>query len=363
MSARLGAPPVAEGLGAARAATRLSPEYREVVDQTVELLLGTKSRLRILESRGADVTAGEEFESMTVGMWNDWRAAWVDAAQCLPEIMAAPDQLRLAKDYTEAHLTPELMGAPLWRQAYTKPLGYPGDYVVMDHIYRGTPQGDTSFGRVAHMLAVNIGQFVVKRKDLVRQAIAEVAARCSAARTCVIASLGSGPAREVAEFIQQDSERARPVNFILVDQDSAALRFAGAQLAEAAAEVHGGLPARIDLRHLSALRLLREVDPATLLAAADMIYSAGLFDYFSDRTCRALARRLYDVLRPGGLLVLGNMKAGTDMIWPLELIADWSLRYRTAENVLSWAEGLPGAEISLHTEATGYDYLLSVRKT
>jgi extracellular factor (EF) 3-hydroxypalmitic acid methyl ester biosynthesis protein len=120
---------------------------------------------------------------------------------------------------------------------------------------------------------------------------------------------------------------------------------------------------RIDPRHLSVLKLLREVEPSALLPRADMIYSAGLFDYFSDRTCRVLARRLYGALRPGGLLLLGNMKAGTDMLWPLELIADWSLSYRTAEGILSWAEGLPGAEISLRTEATGYDYLLSVLKT
>jgi hypothetical protein len=56
------------------------------------------------------------------------------------------------------------------------------------------------------------------------------------------------------------------------------------------------------------------------------------------------------------------MKSGTDMLWPLELIADWSLRYRSAESVLSWTDGLACAEISLRTEATGYDYLVSVRK-
>jgi len=29
---------------------------------------------------------------------------------------------------------------------------------------------------------------------------------------------------------------------------------------------------------------------------------------------------------------------------------------------MSWADGLKGAEVSLRTEATGYDYLLSLRK-
>lgn len=352
---------VVEHTDAARAATRLSPEYREVVERAVELLRDTKAKLRMFESTDAAARAGESLHPIVDELWRAWRSTWNEALQCLPEIVSAPDRLALAKDYTESHLTPELMGAPLWRQAYAKPLGYPGDYLVMEHIYRGVPSGDTPFGRVAHALGVHIGQFVVKRKDYVRQAIGDVVAHHANGSSCVIASLGSGPAQEVVEFLQGDDARSRPVSFILVDQDAAALRHAGQKLAAAASA--SAPSAHIDLRRYSVLQLLREDDPTQLLSQPHMIYSAGLFDYFADRTCRLLTQRLYAALRPGGLLLLGNMKAGTDMLWPLELIADWSLRYRSAESVLSWADGLPGAEISLRTEATGYDYLLGVRKT
>ncbi len=346
----------------ARAAGWLCPEYREVVDRTVELLLATKARLRSAGPQIAGAVADPVVGAITRDLWNDWRVAWADAAACLPEIAATPQHLGLAKDYTEAHLTPELMGAPLWRQAYTKPLGYPGDYVAMNYMYDGAPEGDTSFGAVAHELAVHIGQFVVKRKDLVRQAIGETVARHGGSDPCVIASLGCGPAREVTEFLAHDPLAARATRFFLLDQDGDALCFAGRQLSRAVREGPANGAARIEMRHISVLRLLREVDPSSLLPPSDLIYSAGLFDYFSDRTCQVLTRRLYETLRPGGMLLLGNMKSGTDMLWPLELIADWSLRYRSAESVLAWTEGLVGAEISLRTEATGYDYLLSVRK-
>ena len=360
MDATFGQQQVARADATARAAGWLCPEYREVVDRTVELLLDTKARLRAAVPAGAD--GARAIETITNDLWAEWRSAWVDAAASLAEIAATPEHLRLAKDYTESHLTPELMGAPLWRQAYTKPLGYPGDYIAMNYMYDGTPEGDTPFASVAHELAVHIGQFVVKRKDLVRHAIAEAVASHSGAEPCVIASLGCGPSREVTEFLAHDPLASRPTRFFLVDQDSDALSFAGRQLA---AVVRGGAcqgAARIEMRHLSVLRLLREIEPGELLTPADLIYSAGLLDYFSDRTCRILTQRLYQALRPGGHLLLGNMKAGTDMLWPLELIADWSLRYRNAESILAWTEGLEGAEISLRTEATGYDYLLSVRK-
>lgn len=352
----------ARAAASARAGGWLCPEYREVVDRTVELLMTTKARLRTAVPAGAGADTVPVVKDITQHLWNEWRSAWAEAAACLPEIAATPERLRLAKDYTEAHLTPELMGAPLWRQAYTKPLGYPGDYVAMNYMYDGALQGDTQFGAVAHDLAVHISQFVVKRKDLVCQAISEAVAKHGGPGPCVVASLGCGPAREVTEFLAHDPLAARATRFFLLDQDGAALCYAGRQLTRAVCEGPANGAARIEMRHVSVLRLLREVDPASLLPPSDLVYSAGLFDYFSDRTCQVLTRRLYEVLRPGGMLLLGNMKSGTDMLWPLELIADWSLRYRSAESVLSWTEGLVGAEISLRTEATGYDYLLSVRK-
>jgi len=66
------------------------------------------------------------------------------------------------------------------------------------------------------------------------------------------------------------------MRFVLLDQDSEALRFAGRRLGEVVAAAGRGVAAaQIELRHLSVLRLLREVDPASLLPQADMIYSAG----------------------------------------------------------------------------------------
>jgi hypothetical protein len=119
---------LAHALPAPQPAGKLNPEYREIVDATVELLHATKAQLR---------TPDVALAAVSRELWRGWRETWIEAAQCLPEIVSAPGQLQLAKAYTESHLTPELMGAPLWRQAYAKPLGYPGDYVVMEHIYAG----------------------------------------------------------------------------------------------------------------------------------------------------------------------------------------------------------------------------------
>lgn len=339
---------------------RLSPEYRAVVDESVALLHQTKARLQQLDT--AAPLSALQVQKVTRDLWANWRSVWSDAAECLGEIAGDNAHLGAAKKYTESQLTAELLAAPLWQQAYTKPLGYPGDFQVMEYIYQGHALGGTPFAQVAHALGVQIGEFVVRRKDLVRQTIADVVARRGGPGAAVIASLGAGPAQEIVELLQRDECGPNPLTVILVDQDSSAMRCAGRKLSMATAARRQITPVNIELRHVSVLRLLREVDPAEFLTRPHMIYSAGLFDYFSDRTCRVLARRLYDALRPGGVLLLGNMKAGTDMIWPLEMIADWSLNYRTADSILSWADGMRGGEIALRTDATGYDYLLSVRK-
>jgi len=346
-----------------RPASRLAPDYRDAVDFTAELLRESKHRLGLKAPPGAVGDFDPGIRAAVAALWPEWQAASAEAMLCLPEVLSVPGQLELAKQYTEASLTTELLAAPLWHQAYTKPRGYPGDYVVMDHIYRGTPAGDTRFGQMAHVLAVQIGQFVVQRKTFVGRAIRGTLLQADTGAVPRIVSLGCGPAQEIVEILEAGALRGRPARFVLIDQDADALRLAGQRISTARLAHEDAQNTEVELRHQTVLRLLREDNPAQLLGEPDLIYSAGLFDYFGDRTCRALTQRLYAALRPGGLLLIGNMKAATDMIWPLELIADWSLHYRSAERVLDWAEGLPGAQISLATESTGYDYLLGLRKT
>lgn len=342
----------------ARTASRIDvpPEYRDAVEAAAALLERYHAGL------AADGDAPGQLTELAENLRSEWRAVWIEAFESLRELAENGKHAIAAKQYTESRLTAHLIEAPLWRQAYTKPLGYSGDYQVMNYIYAGSPQGDTAFARLAHLLAVSIGEFVVRRKDLVRDAIGEIVRGKSSEGEALIASIGCGPAREVAEFVTERLHEGTSVVFTLVDHDESALRFAGQSIRRALETRGGTFRTRTDLRKVSALRLLRDIHPAELLGQVDMIYSAGLFDYFSDRTCRLLARRLYEALHPGGTLLLGNMKAGTDMLWPLHFIADWNLTYRTAESIMRWAEDLPGAEISLRTEATGYDYMLFVRK-
>jgi hypothetical protein len=94
-----------------------------------------------------------------------------------------------------------------------------------------------------------------------------------------------------------------------------------------------------------------------------MIYSIGLLDYLPQRRARRLIADLVEQLRPGGLLMVANMRkwAGSIM-WPLEYLADWSLIYRTENEMRALAEGLDITSAEITTDETKQAYFLTLRK-
>ena len=61
------------------------------------------------------------------------------------------------------------------------------------------------------------------------------------------------------------------------------------------------------------------------LGQFDLIYSAGLYDYLSTRFAQKLTQRLYDMLAPGGKLLLINIASQYDEVGYLESYMNWSM--------------------------------------
>jgi SAM-dependent methyltransferase len=193
-------------------------------------------------------------------------------------------------------------------------------------------------------------------RDAIAQAVSEKPADLEPVR---ITSVGAGPAREVAEYLEM-GEPSHPVTFCLIDHEADALAYAESQCKEALNTWSDTVALRPV--HLSIGELLRQPAQLSSYGPQQLIYSVGLFDYFGISTCRRLVAGLFDLLAPGGRLIVGNMKANTDMAWPLEFIADWTLNYRTADEMARFADLIDPASVDLHTDPKGYSYLLSLRK-
>jgi extracellular factor (EF) 3-hydroxypalmitic acid methyl ester biosynthesis protein len=147
---------------------------------------------------------------------------------------------------------------------------------------------------------------------------------------------------------------------VLLDQDSAALDDARDTLNEL--EDRLGEALDVTLVRDSVRTLLRNLDLTQRWGRFDLIYSMGLFDYLTPPVAQAVLRRLYELLVPGGELLIGNFHPQNPSRLYMEYWMDWSIYYRDQREFLELVRELPDATSSLSFEETGSQMFLSVRK-
>ena len=86
---------------------------------------------------------------------------------------------------------------------------------------------------------------------------------------------------------------------------------------------------------------------------ADLVYSAGLFDYLHASAAPTL-RAFYRWLRPGGSLVVANLTPRNTEAAFMEAVMDWWMQYRDENALLALVEKA-GIDPSLATTETTDD--------
>lgn len=133
-------------------------------------------------------------------------------------------------------------------------------------------------------------------------------------------SLGSGPARELAQLSQR-AGFAEAASVACLDLDPAALSFARQR-------IDGRMDGRVQFLRENALRFA--AGPNRPAQPYDLIYAAGLFYYLNAEQAARLIEDCHGMLVPGGVLIIGNFSQETPasdrvlMDWLLE----WRLIYR-----------------------------------
>jgi SAM-dependent methyltransferase len=290
-----------------------------------------------------------------------WQALWLAGNNLARDMAGDPELLDAAKRFTEIVLTPEMSLGEIWNRSYSKPLGYPGDFEIMNQVYDGTRRGETVYQMLLHRIGLEVADCIRTRMEVVRDRIAALVAERGDGPPARIASLGSGPAREIEQFLASAGPKSSPVEFTLIDQEQAALKYALEKTYPLLATRNNR--ARVQCLNISFTDILRAGGGLSQLQPQDMIYSVGLIDYLADRRARSLVRKLYDALAPGGRLIIGNMnETPLSNFWPMEFIVDWTLYYRTDAQMMAWTEGMNAARAWTETESTGRVRLLFVEK-
>lgn len=246
-------------------------------------------------------------------------------------------------------------GSFLLARCFAKPLGYPGDYEMMNMIYAEDTDGTGLLGRGLGRYALDMPESRAVRNRVVYllDKLEKAFAQASPHRPVRVLSVAAGPALEIQALLAAEPRMRDDMHLVLLDQDPRALRHARERIARVTDNGTNITFLCRDIRDLST------AGPDE--AGFDLIYSAGLFDYFSDRTARAVAARLCEWLAPNGELVIGNFNLGGPSRALMELVLDWRLRYRTAAD-LTALYGTLGSDMTVEAEPTGTNLFAVIRR-
>jgi len=263
--------------------------------------------------------------------------------------------------YTRRQLVPLFAEAPFARRCYEKPLGYAGDYEMMNMLYRDHAEGDTLFARVLNVYATweDAARANINRIEFLGDKIRKTVAASSRERVR-IASVGCGPAREIAALLTANPELGRRLDVALIDQEERSITYCERTLAPFL-QTTG---VRIEFIRESVRKLLTTRQLEQALGARELIYSAGLFDYLSDRTFSALLSALWGAIAEGGTLAVGNVAADNPSRWVMEYILDWFLIHRSPDDLRAMGAQLSPAprDLRIESEPLGVNLFLVVER-
>lgn len=240
-------------------------------------------------------------------------------------------------------LGPTLTRETMQGFSYLKPHGYAGDFEIIDRIYACWRAGDPALVRWDdYFHAQSAPRAVRNRKLYFARLASEVRPSAGGAR---ILNVGCGPGRDVDEYLTQHP--ATDVRIDSIDMDPNAITFASRVCA-----LH---PERTRFHRVNALRFKP-------LGQYDVIWSAGLLDYFSDDTFQIFLRRYYRALTPGGVLVIGNFGPGNSSKAYMELVGEWHLRHRSKALLIERARsaGIAASKVCVDQEPEGVNLFLRV---
>ena len=262
--------------------------------------------------------------------------------------------------YLRRLLWPYLLTSECLRRTNLKPSGYAGDAEVMVMLYENAYVGPSTFAQLMHKHPVETraADAVRNRRRLIPRALREARERHGARRFRFF-SLACGPAYELADVFQS-AEDVAEIEGVLLDQDSKALELARGMVRRIEAE-RGAAPA-VGYVQDSVRTMLRSRDLGQRLGEFEFVYSMGLFDYLTAPVARAVLAKAWELVAPGGTLLVGNYHVDSPSRVYMDYWADWPLVYRTEESFLALAEGLPGAARSVELDETGCQMFLVLEK-
>jgi extracellular factor (EF) 3-hydroxypalmitic acid methyl ester biosynthesis protein len=248
-----------------------------------------------------------------------------EAAQVDPEIAPAH------RSFAQASIHPLILRAPFVYRTFVKPLGYAGDYEMVNQILGDPRQGPSTYFQLVNYMFLQAGVAVAHRNriDILRNRLDDLAASAmQTGRPMRVLNVGCGPAVEIQRFAR-DNPHSDMLEFVLVDFSEETLEYTRQRLEEASRPT--GRKLNLTLQHESVNQLLKRAARSQRVAPEegfDYVYCAGLFDYLTDKVCTRLIEYFIARSRPGGRILVTNVHSSNPERNWMEHFLEWHLIYR-----------------------------------
>ncbi|WP_017730851.1 SAM-dependent methyltransferase [Nafulsella turpanensis] len=224
-----------------------------------------------------------------------------------------------------------------------KPFGYAGDYSIIDRIYLRDVSSQYSKWddfTINHPAA----EAVRNRKDYFLKLMQQ---KLNSSAPLRLLNVASGPARDLCQlYAASDPESLQST---CIEYDKRAI-------------THAQKVCDHFLQHISFIN--ENIFRFDTEEQYEVVWSAGLFDYFDNRTFVRILRKLIKWTAPGGELIVGNFSNDNPSRAYMEIFGDWHLQHRSPGELklLALEAGALPAQVMVDTEPLGINLFLRIRK-
>ncbi len=354
-------------MGEWKSANQVQDPFKLVVSDMASMLSGVQHWLtgvdvgiRTTVTRRRDELEQEIFSSVQQRVVEEVLPAMQRFEQVVSEVEEA--EVAVHKSFARRELHPIMLCSPFLYRTYTKPLGYAGDYEMVNMMLRNPYEGSSAFAKLLNFALLNTDPVVAHRNRidyLVEKLRYECARRITRGRTRIF-NLACGPAVEVQRFLRE-CEESDLAEIDLLDFNAETLDFTREKIMDARSS--GGRETTVRYHQRSVHQLLRTATQGgeDEFTGYDIVYCAGLFDYLSQRVCKRLVELFCTMVKPGGLVIVTNVSDSNPSKAWMEYLVEWNLIYRGEKEMKDLVpDNVPVKSTNIVADVTGVNLFLEI---
>ncbi|CAH0990955.1 hypothetical protein SIN8267_01056 [Sinobacterium norvegicum] len=225
---------------------------------------------------------------------------------------------------SSSELTEILSESTFFERSLKKPLGYPGDYLMVKMIFDNEISEKSNFATLLNkfFLSSDTAEGHRNRIKIIQNIIFNT---ISGAKSDIrILSIGCGPAIEIFTALELLTPN-KTVTIDLVDSNQETIDYLDTVISSLDAK-----NAIINTHRKSANNIIRGNFSNN---GYDLCYCAGLLDYLDDRTSQLLLKSLEGKAKKGGKVIATNVSKANPIYYLMRNIADWDLIQRNKNHL------------------------------